>query len=188
MTSKQRVLSIKRLRADYPFTDVLELPQSQRAAHCLDWCATHYYNQWIYWNWLWQAINGQKRTPAQNNRLVELLRGRGSAIRQILIKKYGRTLTTSRELGAVRATVDSQDVLDSGEMEKHIERLESASRAVVVVGGLIDPKQLRNDTPQRAALKDFYTEAIVPTIRQVGSSRFQRYMLTPRRAAKQDKE
>jgi hypothetical protein len=117
-----------------------------------------------------------------------LLRARGSAVRQILIKKYKRTQTTSRELQAVRAVVDAQDVLDSGEMEKHVERMDGATRAVIVVGGLIDGHKLAGDTAARRNLKAFYNDQVVPTIKQVSSSRFQRRMLTPRRAAKLDKK
>jgi hypothetical protein len=186
---KEKAFKIARARTEYPLTkEVLELPVYKRAAHCLDWCAKHYPYQWIGWNWLHQLILGTKRTAKLDSRDVMLLRGRASDVREVLRTQYGRTLTTNRELNAVRATVDSQDVLDSGEMEKHVETVATATRGMVRTAALVDPGKLKADTDRRKRLREFYNEHVVPSTKQLTSPTFQRRFLTPRREPKPDKK
>jgi hypothetical protein len=183
---KPRAFNIGRVRKEYPLKedDVLELPDAKKAAHCLNWCADHYPNQWIGWNHLYQLIVGQKGTPKLNNRSVELLRGRTGDIRKACEEAYGRTITHNRALAAVRACVDGQDILDSGEMEKIVDRAAGSTRSVVRVGELINVRKLKGDTPKRRQLKAFFKVQVVPMTRSFAAAKFQRRMLTPRRAEK----
>lgn len=147
-----------------------------RAAEYLDWAAKNYPHQYTPYNLMCQALMGYDRTPKLKNAEVERLRNSLGRIRQILVEKYERELVAQPGLGP-RATVDDADKLKMV-MPKKAARLASARAQFVSTANSIDPKLIPN-SPELAALKDWFSRSVKDVVKQIGSKEFESKLLPP---------
>jgi hypothetical protein len=158
------------------FTTNHKLSIPHRAAEYLNWAAKNYPHQYTPYNLMCQALMGYDRTPKLKNAEVERLRNSLGRIRVILIEKYDRDLVSQPGLGP-RATVDDADKLKMV-LPKKSARLASARAGFVNTANSIDPKQIPN-TPELAALKDWFGRSVKDVVKQIGSKSFEALLLPP---------
>ncbi|UCC72004.1 MAG: hypothetical protein JSV86_16800 [Gemmatimonadota bacterium] len=182
-TRKQ--FKIARVRRELTIPEeVRELADFRKAAFVLNWAAQHYPYVIVPWNQLYQLISGEKKTPRLDNIKVKSLRKAASKIGKVLHEDYGRLHRTSRELAGIRATVDSQDLLDAGVIEQRNSRVLSATKSLVDASSLVDVSKLKANTPERKANKDWFVGQLQPQIKTFKSRAFRTRHLSPARREK----
>jgi len=103
----------KRRAADEPqYVPDQSMSVQRRAAHFLDWAATHHPMRFFTAAELWQRIMVLPKLPRETDLNRKAVSNVVSRARHTLQELYGRTVVTQRGLG-FRASVGSEDVNDN---------------------------------------------------------------------------
>ena len=176
---RRKALTASRLKTAFApeLVEILEDSMLKRAAYFLNWAADRYPHEYIPWNWVHQAINGFKRTPAPDNTDVKRLQARSSAIRSHCVDKFGRTTDSHTGLG-VRALVDDADVLKYA-VPKQARRMESARVSFLTATALVNINKVPN-TPALKPLKAWFNTDVKAIMKMIGGDNFSKRLQSPK--------
>jgi len=112
-----------------------------RTADLLNFAAQKKPGRTVAWTQVTKCILGGKM-PSADSKSVKDMMGRSSAIRQVLMRDFGRGLDNIPGLG-VRATVDSDDLANT-QLRRQVKQHEASRQRVIATRTLIKPAEMKD--------------------------------------------
>lgn len=149
-----------------------------RAADLLNYAAEKKPGAPVAWTHVTKRVLGGKVQRA-DGKLVKDMMGRSSAIRQVLMRDYGRGLENLPGLG-VRATVDSDDLANT-QLRRQVKQHEASRQRVLATRSLVKVPEMKDKK-----LKAWVTDGLGALL-SAHNDRVARLLLPPGEEQKTDK-
>lgn len=138
--------------------------ESEKIMYALDLCAKKYPRMPIPYTYLCMMVSGLRAVPKADGTKVQDLRRKVSGHNRKMIKVYSRTIISLPKEGAVRASVDGEDVFDHSAI-KAGKRAMAAIRTKQEVESLFDLKAIAKNAENAENLE--WYKAITPLLDRV---------------------